>query len=306
MTKEVIKGRRIESPSSVNTFLQCKRKYYYRYIAKLPTKSNIAQIRGKAVHSVLENFFTIEISDIKGNEFYDYFRLKLIELFNKHWVIALGELMKLDLPKTTIKEHYISSLDMLNNFLYRFCERLDKDMKTLTLQEAFSRWKPEAEIKYYSEKYQVLGFVDAVREIDGEVSLWDYKTSRQDKISDEYYLQLGIYALMYYEKHGRYPDKVGVDFLLHGERVLPVDDKIINNAKEQLIKIHTSVVSNEFKDYPQTIGPLCKWGTGQCEYYEECFGQKKLSSYGIGSPASSEGRIDDTIKKKDLFGIRVN
>ena len=56
-------AKRVESPSSINTFKQCKRKYYYQYIEKLPTLPNIHQVRGNIAHSVLEDFFDTEISE---------------------------------------------------------------------------------------------------------------------------------------------------------------------------------------------------------------------------------------------------
>ena len=52
---------RLESPNSINTYNQCKRKYYYSYKLKLPRTDTIATIRGKAVHDALENFFKINI-----------------------------------------------------------------------------------------------------------------------------------------------------------------------------------------------------------------------------------------------------
>ena len=55
-------AKRVESPSSINTFKHCHRKYYYQYIEKLPTLPNIHQIRGNIAHSTLENFYDIDIS----------------------------------------------------------------------------------------------------------------------------------------------------------------------------------------------------------------------------------------------------
>ncbi len=286
MEKGAIGGRRVESPSSMNTYFQCPRKYYYSYILKLRSDPNIYQIRGNVVHSALEDFFKLEINEVEESEFYDVFRLRLIELFNKHWVTALGKLMKINMSKEEIKKYYVESLDMLNNFLYRFCTKIDKEMKVLSLSEAFNKLKPIAEMRYFSQEYKVQGYIDAIHEIDGEISLWDYKTSKRDKMSDEYYLQLGIYAMMYYEKHKVYPKKVGVDFLLHGERAIEVDEKLISNAKEKCVKIHSSTSSNDIKDYPQNITGLCKWKTGQCDHYDACFGQKKLGDFSVNKPAS--------------------
>ena len=49
-----LKTARVQSPSSIITYRQCPRKYYYHYIENLPTKPSIHTIRGKIVHSVLQ------------------------------------------------------------------------------------------------------------------------------------------------------------------------------------------------------------------------------------------------------------
>ncbi len=37
-------------------------------------------------------------------------------------------------------------------------------------------------------------------------------------------------------------------------------------------KIRNLVKSEELADYPQKFSPLCKFRTGQCDYYEICRG----------------------------------
>ena len=59
-------AKRVESPSSINTFKQCKRKYYYSYIEKLPSVPSIHLVRGNIAHSALEDFYDIDVS--KFNE----------------------------------------------------------------------------------------------------------------------------------------------------------------------------------------------------------------------------------------------
>ena len=52
--------KRVQSPSSINTYFQCPRKYYYIYNMKLKTSPSIHLVRGLVAHKVLENFFTIQ------------------------------------------------------------------------------------------------------------------------------------------------------------------------------------------------------------------------------------------------------
>ena len=68
---------------------------------------------------------------------------------------------------------------------------------------------------------------------------------------------------------------VGVDFLKHGEEYLDVDEDLIKLAKLECELIHVNTQTKEKADYPKKPGPLCKWSTGQCNFYGKCFGTQK-------------------------------
>lgn len=54
---EVIRiERRVLSPTAINTYLSCPRKYYLRYIKKRRTKPSIHLIRGSLVHKTIHAF----------------------------------------------------------------------------------------------------------------------------------------------------------------------------------------------------------------------------------------------------------
>ena len=65
------------SKSSVNSFLQCRRAFKYRYIDKLPDKANDYMKLGIDVHSVAEHF----VKD--GGISSDNYREKLQEIAKK-------------------------------------------------------------------------------------------------------------------------------------------------------------------------------------------------------------------------------
>ena len=125
----------------------------------------------------------------------------------------------------------------------------------------------------------VRGFVDLIHEIDGKTIVLDYKTSKKDDMTEPYRLQLAIYAMLYEEKHGKKPDYVGIDFLKSIEKLLPVDDELVQHAKFELEQIHASTVSNEMADYQQRPSPLCKWRSGQCDFYDTCFGNVSIEEF---------------------------
>ena len=71
---------RLESPSSINTYKHCKRKYFYSYKLNLPRKDNIAAITGKVVHEALENFFKINTENITKSDYEFILKQHLMKL----------------------------------------------------------------------------------------------------------------------------------------------------------------------------------------------------------------------------------
>ena len=67
------------------------------------------------------------------------------------------------------------------------------------------------------------------------------------------------------------PDKVGVFFLRHKLKMMNVDKELLQLARLEIELIHGhTVLTDEIEDYPKTITPLCKWSTGQCDFYNPC------------------------------------
>ncbi len=273
------KGRRIESPSSINVYKQCPRKYYYQYVLKLPTKKSIHLIRGSVVHSVLEHFFNIDLSDERLRNF-KALQMRLFSLFTRFWNDKKQDLESLGLSDDELNAYFDESVMMLQNWFNRFKKKLEyRISRGESFDEAFRKLTPVREKLYQSSNYHVKGFIDVIHEIDGKVFVLDYKTSKTDHVSDAYKLQLAIYALLYEELHGKRPDFVGIDFIKASERLLKVDDDLINHAKFEIEQIHASTASDDINDYPMNPSPLCKWSSGQCDYYDLCFGGLSVDDY---------------------------
>ncbi|MFC2134052.1 RecB family exonuclease [Bacteroidota bacterium] len=259
---------RVESPSSVNTYKQCPRKYYYHYIEELPTSPSIHLIRGNIVHSVLEDFFDID----EKIDSEDALRMHLFLLFDKLWNEKYPELLELDMDEKKLKCYYDQSRQMLTNWFNRFKKKLRTQLdQGNSFNESVEHLTPTREMQFSSDKFKVRGFIDAIYEKNGNTVIMDYKTSRKGELTEEYQLQLGIYALMYEETKGVKPGFVGIDFMNHSELIIPVTEKLVENAKKDLSYVHSKTVSKDLNDYPQKQSPLCKWSTGQCDYYDKCF-----------------------------------
>ena len=265
---------RVESASSINTYKQCPRKYYYSYIEKLKTLPNIYCLRGNAIHSTLEEFFNLDISILSEGNY--EFELAIIahEIFKKEWGKRRKDLDKLGLENAKLEFFKKESQGMLNDWLRRFFKKLKeeqalhkkKEMSEKSFRESFEILRPETELYLESEKYQVRGYIDALHKIENKIILIDYKTSKRDGLTEEYKLQLAIYSLLYYDKFGKIPDRVGIDLLRHGERVIDVDDDLIEMAKKETLAMAGRTSSDKKEDYPIQKSRLCPW----CDFKDIC------------------------------------
>lgn len=261
---------RVQSPSSINTYRQCPRKYYYNYIKKLPTKQSIHLLRGKLVHSVLEEFYVLNKKI--DTDYFTFFQKRVISDFTKKWEEGKDELTALKLGEESLSHHYKETLLMLinwvNDFSIKFGKRLRQEPD---YNEAFKILTPITEEEFVSEELSVRGFVDAIEIVDGKVKIVDYKTSGSSVISDSQLIQIGIYAALYKEKHKKIPDFASLYFLREGEKEVKINDKLIEFALKELNEVHKKTESVDINDYPKKVSALCKWSSGQCDFYEECF-----------------------------------
>ena len=268
--------KRVQSPSSINTYFQCPRKYFYIYNLKMATSPSIYLVRGIVVHKVLENFFKIPPKTFTP-DYQTNFQILILNLLKKYWTESL-DFDKLAINEEEITMFYQESQIMLINWINQFKNRLENLISHgNSFIDSFKRLTPKTEIKYIDEELMVQGFIDAIEEIDGKIRLMDYKTSKNAYINDAYKTQLAIYALLYERKHGKRPDSVGIYFLKDTEHVLEVDDELIKHALFMVEQIHmcTDGLDN-ISDYPKKESGLCKWHSGQCDFYEHCFMGKDI------------------------------
>src|SRR3989338_3781252 len=104
--------QRIQSPSSINTYKQCPRKYYYQYILQLPTKTSIHLVRGHVVHEVLENFFRTDTSRLDKGNYEMELKNEIQNLLVKYWKEE-KDFEKLDITKEKLMFYFDESMIML-------------------------------------------------------------------------------------------------------------------------------------------------------------------------------------------------
>ncbi|MBW2967954.1 PD-(D/E)XK nuclease family protein [Candidatus Woesearchaeota archaeon] len=265
-------AKRVQSPSSINTYRQCPRKYFYQYVIKLPTRENIHCVRGNVVHEALEHFFTLEPGTVDPMAWKKDLSCHLKKMFDSAWRRAGKRLKTVGLLDDQLEFYYEESVQMLANWLTHFFGDLEKELKTgKGFVEAFKKLAPHAmEKQYKDQELMVRGFIDVVHKDGDDIILVDYKTSKKAEVTEEYRLQLGIYALLYEREHGHYPSRLGIWFLKHKPIYINVDPKLIKFAESEIELIHFATESERIADYPKKESGLCKWSTGQCDFFDVC------------------------------------
>ena len=137
--------KKFQSPTSINTYLRCPRKYYLRYIKRLKSKPSIHLIRGKAVHETIAQFSQMNFDRSADPETMNN---NLLDLFGKNWRTQNSEIQKLVLDEKTLGEFYHESQTILLGWLKRYS------------QKGYRR--PKTEIKLFSKTHGVMGIVDAI------------------------------------------------------------------------------------------------------------------------------------------------
>ena len=230
-------------------------------------------MRGNIAHSTLEDFFDIDVSDCTPENCTQKFVMKMQAIFLNCWNRYKPKLEELNLSKDRERFYFEETMLMLMNWNKQFLEDLKKliDGKNMTVQEAFHYLTPIREQEYRSDIFSVRGFIDAIQHLENEVHIIDYKTNSKFDMKESILLQLGIYSLLYKEKHGVLPTKVGIFFLRHKLKMMNVDEELVEMARREIEFIHTHTdATAEKEDYPRTITGLCKWSTGKCDFYDVC------------------------------------
>lgn len=238
---------------------------------------------GSIVHKTLEEFFKVNPHFINKELYRDELRFILLDIFNTNWKKKFDRINELCSNPYRVSHYYSECVFMVDSWVGNFFKELDSKMEHTGFIDAFKQIVPKTEAEFRSEEFGVRGFIDAIYDSAEEIRIIDYKTSNKREITPEYKLQLAIYALLYQEKHGKMPGKVGINFLKHGIQYIDVDDELLNLAKSEVEVMHINTMEGGIESYQMKPGPLCRWSTGQCDFYGICF----------------EGKNPDELKKND-------
>ena len=240
-----IAAARLLSPTAINTYLSCPRKYYLRYIKKLASRPSIHLIRGNVVHKVIARF-SREWHRPEGDATSLEITMALLQLFEEEWDRATPGLESLGLPAEELQDYRDESQLMVINFGF-WLERYDISPPN------------RVEARLSSQRLRLMGIIDAEYGIGGETILVDFKTSKRADITPEVERQAALYALLYEDLYGHPPEDVWIHFLKYEDDPLPVgvDKELLQYGRDLVESIHQKTISTLEKDYPCTCGGYC-------------------------------------------------
>ena len=225
----------------------CPRKFYNRYIAKLPSKPSLYFPLGNIPHKTLELFF--KLNTYQSHEDYGDLRKAILAIHDDVWTKHEGELNSFDLTPQQIQEYRMESLRMVLNWLHSFLKEDPIDLM------------PWIEQTVWVQDLKLMCRVDRAKKgkSPGVFHIIDYKTSKSNKMWKDTELQMIIQWICYHKQTGNTRHKVGVHYLKYPDSPTfwaPTQAQI-DWALQKVDFVRKNTRSTDINDYPCTCGGKC-------------------------------------------------
>ena len=236
------------SVSKYKTFEQCKAKYRFNYIDRLPKKDHDYLVLGKFAHEVLERFYKkIIAGDLREDH------LIMTEGYRESFAVWKDKLTKdqIELVRGMVKQYLsIRSVHKKNG-----------------TQPLVTDVEKSFQIEFGNE-FALIGYIDRVQtDPDGVIRVSDYKTSKDKKYLEKDFFQLQTYAYVILKEN---PDlkKIRVSYIMLKHNF---DEIIKEFDAATIMKVENKFVEryNEIKQeglYRPNTSILCDF----CDFTESC------------------------------------
>jgi len=272
----------IYSHSRLATFEDCPKRFEYRYVLKIPTRTEgIEALVGKRVHEVLERLYkAAEREQVPSLEkvIYRYHRL-FEESYDAERVRIVRE--------GTPVEFYRQTGERCLTTYYRRHYPFDGD-ETLGIEKRVTFALDE------KREYRFQGIIDRlVRARDGAIEVHDYKTSRraatQKQVDED--RQLALYQIGLADRFSDQPMRLVWHYLQQDRKLTSTrTPEQLQYLREDTMSVVDRIrTETEFK--PRRSG-LCDW----CEYNDRCpiYPKDRLANRETATPdpvARPEGQL---------------
>lgn len=249
--------QRAFSHSSLETYERCPRKYYYRYVERVPIETeSIEAFLGKQVHEVLERLYRFTAEGLVPS------LRRVIDRFHANWEERFDpERVEIVRSGTDADFYRGNGVRCLENY-YRSHYPFDED-ETLGLERPIRFRLDEA------GAYRIRGVIDRVaRAPDGTLEVHDFKTSA--RVPPQSVLdtsrQLALYELGLRERDGeRGPVRLVWHYLLPGTvRRSSRSPEALEALREETARTIDRIRAEE--EWAPQPSRLCDW----CEFRTLC------------------------------------
>lgn len=240
----------VYSVSQLQTYESCPKKYMYNYIYKIPSRPRHYFDFGTSVHEALE-FLSGDFDKKLPVE-------KLYTLGVKY--LTDGWISKGYESSTQEQEYFQKGLNIIKEFIVKETELRKQNRQTIGLEKKFF---------LDFEGRTLMGYIDRIDKVDGQIEILDYKTSKSmSKESDlEKNMQLLVYSLASeaHEDIKKFPDSVGLWYVLH-DKIVKISPK-----KEYTIEIKKRVIEQIKKIENKNFDAIpTKFGCTYCDFNQIC------------------------------------
>lgn len=238
---------KVYSVSQLKTYQSCPKKYLYSYIYKIPTEPKHYFDFGVSAHSVFEKII-FDINKLPKDAVF----AKAVSMLRKNWI------SKGYLDSDQEKEYFEKGVIAIRNFIDRELE-LQKENRSLVSQE--EKFLIEVEGK------KIYGIIDRVDMVNSKYQILDYKTSNsmmtKDQLKED--LQLFVYSLALKELKGKYPEKIGLWYVIFDKiSEIKFEELEYEKLKMIILDVISKIEKKDFKPIPSSFS--CKY----CDYNKIC------------------------------------
>jgi len=176
MNDSIKSKKTLLSVSRVNLFEQCKQRYYYRYILKLPDRSTYHSAVGNFIHKVLELFV---IDYLKTNNLRESASKAYSIARNHKEIVKFGELITPEVCEEVKR--------WTTNYV-KYLEQKPNEIPDFMCAESRFRFQIE------NTNFAVRGFIDRIDHVgDSALHIIDYKTTANPDYLTSF--QLATYSI---------------------------------------------------------------------------------------------------------------
>lgn len=229
----------------------------------IQSEPSIHLYKGSLIHSIIEEMF-------KNTSYINVKKVGTNSLKTR-WNPSSEKVI---LSKKEDAQHKKDALAILTSFGTMFDTRIKivmQDERIRDINHAWNTLKPRlSEHEIINEELKLKGIIDSIEtDYDGRTFIIDYKTSKKylNMVSEEYYRQLSIYALLYAEQNKKLPNYVGINYLRYGEVFMfPVTQTMLDEVRARVLDVQKKTESTKIEDYP-LVGD--KYSVEECKQIEK-------------------------------------